>query len=302
MPVTEISDSTEHRLDELRSVTGRSNADLIEGAINRSHRALIGHEPWEDGPTISTGPFRKVASHRWAEAVLRQVDPKNFHLVEGFRYCQEDETRFIVPRGNVTDLASIPPLLMWLVPPYGRHTLPALLHDHLQDGQVTSEEADDIFREAMVGTKVPLVRRWLMWAAVKLWTRLKGKSGRPVFCATVLYAGAYLLVGLSLWPYLGFHLLRGSLALEVVLLVAGCALVSPALLCVLWGRGWRFGFFTGTALLLIAFPTALIGVVTLFYVGVELVLKGFQARPDPIFSRNLSGDSTWQGNPTSEDL
>lgn len=303
MPTIEISDATELRLREVRAVCNLSEADLVKEAVNRLHRSLIGHEPWEGGPTISTGPFLKLGSDRWAEVLLRQIDAKRFYLSEPFRYCVDGNTRFIVPRENITDLASIPPLLMWLVPPYGRHTLAALLHDHLQkDEGVTSEEADDIFRDAMAGTKVPLLRRWLMWAAVKLWTRLKFESGGAVFVATALYAGLYLIIGLMVWPYLAVCLLTGSLSFGAVALTAIGILFSPIFVCWLWGRGWRFGFFTGIALLLVTFPTALIGIVTGIYVFVEFVLKGPQRSPDPIFSRNLAGDSTWQGDPTPEDF
>lgn len=98
---------------------------------------------------------------------------------------------FVVPAGFVTDFATVPRFMHWLVLPYGAYTRAAVLHDWLLvelarwdrgNGQVvgisvpagspdrppaTSRDTDGIFRRVMEELGVPWTKRWLMWAAVR---------------------------------------------------------------------------------------------------------------------------------------
>ncbi|MEK8228312.1 DUF1353 domain-containing protein [Oerskovia sp. M15] len=85
----------------------------------------------------------------------------------------------IVPRGLVTDLASVPMPLWGVIASYGRQTLPAILHDAAsralaESGRPASAAradrgaADLLFRETLTLSGTGPVRRWLMWAAVRL--------------------------------------------------------------------------------------------------------------------------------------
>ena len=91
---------------------------------------------------------------------------------------------FIVPTGFVTDLASIPSFLTWLVPIAGLADRAAILHDSfcvgLENGEpaVSARDADNIFRRTLRELGVPTVRRWLMWAGVR-WGALGTPSRRP---------------------------------------------------------------------------------------------------------------------------
>jgi hypothetical protein len=77
-----------------------------------------------------------------------------------------------VPAGFVTDFASVPGLFTWLVPRYGRFTKAAILHDFLcgeaKEGRFIRSQADGIFRRVMRELGVGFIRRWVMWAAVRL--------------------------------------------------------------------------------------------------------------------------------------
>ena len=72
----------------------------------------------------------------------------------------------------MTDFASVPGLFTWLVPRYGRFTKAAILHDFLCDeakeGRFIRSQADGIFRRVMRELGVGFIRRWVMWAAVRL--------------------------------------------------------------------------------------------------------------------------------------
>jgi hypothetical protein len=83
---------------------------------------------------------------------------------------------FIVPLGFITDFATVPRFLHWLVLPYGAYTRAAVLHDYLIEERinhpdpamrVTSRDVDGIFRRVMQDLGVPWAKRWVMWAAVR---------------------------------------------------------------------------------------------------------------------------------------
>jgi len=76
--------------------------------------------------------------------------------------------RVTVPRGFVTDLASIPPVLQSLIQQNGPYLLPAVVHDYLYWKQTcTRAQADRILLLAMIENKVPSVHRTAIYNAVR---------------------------------------------------------------------------------------------------------------------------------------
>lgn len=78
-----------------------------------------------------------------------------------------------VPRGFVTDLASVPKFLWWIVAPFGLHAKPSVLHDWLYRSPsarevYTRKQADRVFYESMLVASVPARRAKLMYIAVRL--------------------------------------------------------------------------------------------------------------------------------------
>lgn len=104
------------------------------------------------------------------EVVQREKYP--FRVVRPFIYevgSPGSGRMFIVRPGFLTDFASVPFGFRWLVPIVGRHGKAAVLHDWLYDTHVVSRrQADDIFYEAMGVLGVRPWRRFLAWAAVRL--------------------------------------------------------------------------------------------------------------------------------------
>lgn len=73
-----------------------------------------------------------------------------------------------VPRGFITDLASIPDLAKGLIDVNDKHRRAAVLHDYLYCVQtVPRDQADALFLEAMETVGVEKWKRNLMWAAVR---------------------------------------------------------------------------------------------------------------------------------------
>ena len=89
--------------------------------------------------------------------------------------------RITVEAGFETDLASVPRLLVWLVPRFGRYTRSAILHDYLlkhRQETYSRHDADGIFRRSMREHDVPVLLRWMMWAAVGLNSAIKDRVNR----------------------------------------------------------------------------------------------------------------------------
>ena len=103
---------------------------------------------------------------------VRQVDDQNWETLRALPYHATAED-FEVPVAERTDFASVPRVFVWFIPRYGRYTKAAILHDYLCSIAVPADrisriDADGIFRQAMRELGVPFLRRWIMWAAVRL--------------------------------------------------------------------------------------------------------------------------------------
>jgi uncharacterized protein DUF1353 len=164
-------------------------------------------------------------------AVLRTAGADGWTLVEPLSYVGARD-RFVVPAGFRTDLATVPRPVLWLVPPAGRYTLAAVLHDWLctvgiRTGAVTSRQADGIFRRVMREAGVPVLLRWLMWTGVR-WGALADAERRPGWW-------------ISAPGVLAVSLLAAPLVLPSVVLVPGLLVYAAAERLVSgadWGRPW----------------------------------------------------------------
>jgi hypothetical protein len=103
---------------------------------------------------------------------VRQVDAQDWQTLRVLTYRATQE-EFEVPVHQGTDFASVPRVFVWFIPRYGRYTKAAILHDYLcrvavPANRISRIDADGIFRQAMRELGVAFLRRWIMWAAVRL--------------------------------------------------------------------------------------------------------------------------------------
>lgn len=137
---------------------------------------------------------------------LEPVDALDFRLTAPMVYTGAQET-FVVPAGFQTDLASVPLTLTWLIPRYGSGiTQAAILHDWLcalaRRTEFNRADADGILRRVLGELGVSDVRRYLMWAAVRLGSSFEGATRRERWQAIGIGAAAvpFLLVPtVSVW-------------------------------------------------------------------------------------------------------
>jgi hypothetical protein len=110
------------------------------------------------------------------------LEPVTYHAT----LSETDRVRsieFTIPKGFVTDWASVPGLVQSFVPRTGQWDEAAALHDlfceALNKGRpiVDSRTADRLFEKVMKEADVGPVRRKLMWAAVR-WGALANKARR----------------------------------------------------------------------------------------------------------------------------
>jgi len=173
---------------------------------------------------------------------LETVGARNFKLQNDLTYhgkCGD----FIVRAGFVTDFATVPRFLSWLIPTYGLYTLAAIVHDYLcvklaiyhnllmtytdvklmqkfgwvyrdgegitpPEGLTSSHDTDAIFRRIMRELEVPFLRRWLMWTGVR-WGAMMNPARRAGILADlpkmllVSVLSAPLVVPVSLFVAVG---------------------------------------------------------------------------------------------------
>ncbi len=81
--------------------------------------------------------------------------------------------RIKVPSGFRTDLASVPRPMWSILPPFGKHSRAAIIHDYLYRtnglaGKLTRAQCDRIFYQIMRHNRVAIHRAWLMWLGVRI--------------------------------------------------------------------------------------------------------------------------------------
>lgn len=81
-----------------------------------------------------------------------------------------------VPFGFMTDFASIPRIFWAILPPWGRYSLAAIVHDYLYAKQITTrKEADDVLLRIMKASRVSYVARYLIYYAVRIFGSIAWK-------------------------------------------------------------------------------------------------------------------------------
>ena len=86
-----------------------------------------------------------------------------------------------IPKGSKTDFASIPRIFWPILPPVGRYSRAAVVHDYCyRHGLFTRKISDLIFFHAMEELKVPKWKRIVMYWAVRLfgWFAYQGKKSK----------------------------------------------------------------------------------------------------------------------------
>ncbi len=100
-------------------------------------------------------------THNGDEWIIR----KEFDYYVGFK---GNSDTIHIPEGFVTDFASIPKALWTILPPFGRYSQAAVVHDWLCVYRTrSSKETHDLFLEMMTVLKVSKWKKYPMYWGVK---------------------------------------------------------------------------------------------------------------------------------------
>jgi hypothetical protein len=103
----------------------------------------------------------------------------NFHLeIDGLRAELLDDLfvekySLTIPKGFITDFASVPRFFWRIIPPWGRYSPAAVVHDYLYRNKILQRKtADGIFYKLMILSGVPKAQAATMYWAVRAfgWT------------------------------------------------------------------------------------------------------------------------------------
>lgn len=95
---------------------------------------------------------------------------KKYKLLDDY-YCKVNRYIICVPKGFITDLASVPRIFWGIFPPFGRYTSATIVHDFLYSKYnatgINRTLADVIFGHLMKELKVDFFTRNTMYTAVR---------------------------------------------------------------------------------------------------------------------------------------
>ena len=111
------------------------------------------------------------------ELKVKKLFNENYILLEDFRY-QINRMCITIPKGFVTDFASVPKMLHLVIPKHGKYDIAAVVHDFLYSELnvtgINRRLADKIFEFIMMESGVNCYLRKIMYLGVR-------KFGRPFF-------------------------------------------------------------------------------------------------------------------------
>ena len=127
------------------------------------------------------------------DLIVKSISSTKWELVSEFYYYldEDNENRGIkVPSGFITDFASTPRLAWSIIPPTGKHTKAAVLHDYLYSDptcwficgielskfEISRKECDKIFLNAMKVLGVKKWKRTIIYLGVRIGGRKHFKA------------------------------------------------------------------------------------------------------------------------------
>jgi hypothetical protein len=230
--------------------------------------------------------------------------PADEETPDGPRWRSASVTQ-TVPTGLVTDLASVPMPLWGVIASYGRQTLPAILHDATSRALADStrpasarraarRDADRLFRSTLRETGTGPVRRWLMWAAVRIFGSLPVALVFLLAVVAWVVASTLVLAGAD-GPWLVGVGLAGAVLLVALLVLAVGAGVESRTTGdgpdrTRWAPGATGSMLGAVGVGLVALPPLLPLIVLTFLA--ELVVGVGEGRAVAVRTQAADGDGT----------
>ena len=113
--------------------------------------------------------------------IVKKLNGRKWEVMREFEYYVDWEGKkdlIKVPKGFITDFASVPRLFWIILPPDGKYTQAAVLHDYLYSTPRLRKESDRIFKNAMKVLGVPMWKYGIMFSAVRMFGWIPFKKRR----------------------------------------------------------------------------------------------------------------------------
>jgi hypothetical protein len=128
--------------------------------------------------------FKVLGAEQFEDALLvtPMADGTRWKVAQAFHYTNDAGGIIEVPAGFVTDFASVPRFLWPIVPPFGKYTRAATVHDWLYDqhrkgkAHYSKAYADAIFLEALQDCGCSWWTSTVMWLGVRIGGRRAWKG------------------------------------------------------------------------------------------------------------------------------
>lgn len=173
-----VSAASDQRRDPSK-VSPKTKHEFIEAAM-REHEEDLRTQP-KKMSNLGHPPLMRVAT-------LVPFGDWDFYYVKGGEISWGPDTggelqkvEVTVPEGFVTDLASIPSIFWSIRRPEGRHAFAAVVHDFLYWTQAkTRGEADSIFKQAMLDSRVGSIEAESLYQAVRRFGRSAWENNKKL--------------------------------------------------------------------------------------------------------------------------
>ena len=90
-----------------------------------------------------------------------------YRLCKPLVYIDKNDVTYVVKKGFITDLATIPKRLHFILPPNGDYEESAVLHDYLLKSGYKRSRASSLFLESMLSDNVRLREAVTLYVGVK---------------------------------------------------------------------------------------------------------------------------------------
>jgi len=100
---------------------------------------------------------------------LTYTETDNWKLIEDFEI-----DGYIIPKGFITDLASVPSWLWSIMPPFGKWMVAAIIHDYLyQNGIYNRKQCDKELYKYCIYYNTPIYLGLIIYLTVRLFGKKK---------------------------------------------------------------------------------------------------------------------------------
>lgn len=130
--------------------------------------------------TININEFDTKLGIQYSDYASEKLKKDYWIVKRSFIYRLDDVGSYVyVPKGYLTDGASVPKVFWNVIPPWGKYGQSCVLHDYLceypyyfngmESTTINRKKVNDIFNDAMKAAKIPSTKRKMIYSGVEFY-------------------------------------------------------------------------------------------------------------------------------------